>query len=55
VNSTLGDRVRLGRDCVLGAGSVLLKDCDDRRLLRGNPAVIETVDPLRIYRVKGES
>jgi sugar O-acyltransferase (sialic acid O-acetyltransferase NeuD family) len=55
VNSTLGDRVRLGRDCVLGAGSVLLKDCDDRRLLRGNPAVIETADPLRIYRVKGES
>jgi len=55
VNSTLGDRVRIGRDCVLGAGSVLLKDCDDRRLLRGNPAVIESADPLRIYRVKGES
>jgi sugar O-acyltransferase (sialic acid O-acetyltransferase NeuD family) len=55
VNSTLGDRVRIGRDCVLGAGSVLLKDCDDRRLLRGNPAVIENADPLRIYRVKGES
>jgi sugar O-acyltransferase (sialic acid O-acetyltransferase NeuD family) len=54
VNSTLGDRVRIGRDCVLGAGSVLLKDCDDRRLLRGNPAVIENADPLRIYRVKGE-
>jgi sugar O-acyltransferase (sialic acid O-acetyltransferase NeuD family) len=55
VNSTLGDRVKLGRDCVLGAGAVLLKDCDDRRLLRGNPAVIDKADPLRIYRVKGES
>src|SRR5205085_7590760 len=39
VNSTLGDRVKIGRDCVLGAGAVLLKESDDRRLLRGNPAV----------------
>lgn len=55
VNSTLGDRVQIGSDCVLGAGAVLLKDCDDRRLLRGNPAVIEKADPLRIYRVKERS
>jgi sugar O-acyltransferase (sialic acid O-acetyltransferase NeuD family) len=52
VNSTLGDHVSVGRDCVVGAGSVVLKDCDDRRLLRGNPAVVEKADPLRIYRVR---
>lgn len=38
VNSCVGDQRRIGRDVVVGAGAVVIKDLDPRGVYVGNPA-----------------
>jgi sugar O-acyltransferase (sialic acid O-acetyltransferase NeuD family) len=38
VNSCVADNVKIGDDCVVGAGAVVVKDCDRARVYVGNPA-----------------
>lgn len=38
VNCTLSDRVKVGADCIIGAGAVVLKDTEPGKVYVGNPA-----------------
>jgi sugar O-acyltransferase (sialic acid O-acetyltransferase NeuD family) len=38
VNCTLADKVRLGRDCLIGAGALVTADVEENRLLKGPAA-----------------
>jgi sugar O-acyltransferase (sialic acid O-acetyltransferase NeuD family) len=38
VNSCVADYVKIGEDCVVGAGAVVVRDCDAARVYVGNPA-----------------
>jgi acetyltransferase-like isoleucine patch superfamily enzyme len=38
VNSCFGDKVTVAPDCVVGAGAVVVKDTEPRRVYVGNPA-----------------
>jgi sugar O-acyltransferase (sialic acid O-acetyltransferase NeuD family) len=37
VNSCMGDRVRVAADCIIGAGTVIVKDTEPRKIYIGNP------------------
>lgn len=52
VNSTVGDRVKIAADCVIGAGAVVLKDTESGRVYRGNPAVAASVGSLAAFGVR---
>jgi len=38
VNSTFADKLNVGHDCVVGAGAVVVKDTEPRKVYVGNPA-----------------
>lgn len=38
VNATFSDRVKVGKDCIIGAGAVVLKDTEPGKVYVGNPA-----------------
>jgi len=38
VNSSFGDRIKVARDCVIGAGAVVIRDTEERKVYVGNPA-----------------
>jgi acetyltransferase-like isoleucine patch superfamily enzyme len=52
VNSCLGDNVKVARDCVIGAGAVVLKDTEANKIYRGNPALPAKVDSLKMFGVR---
>lgn len=41
VNSTILPGVSIGKKCVVAAGSVVTKSCDDMKLLAGVPAIVK--------------
>ena len=38
VNSCVADRVKIARDCIIGAGAVVIKDTEEGKVYVGNPA-----------------
>ena len=38
VNSCLGDNLRIARDCIIGAGAVVIRDTEEGKVYVGNPA-----------------
>jgi acetyltransferase-like isoleucine patch superfamily enzyme len=38
VNSCVADYLTIGEDCVVGAGAVVVKDCEPGKVYVGNPA-----------------
>ena len=38
VKACLGDGIKVGRDCVIGAGAVVVRDTEPRGVYIGNPA-----------------
>jgi sugar O-acyltransferase (sialic acid O-acetyltransferase NeuD family) len=38
VNSCVADYVKIGEDCVVGAGAVVVRDCEPAKVYVGNPA-----------------
>lgn len=38
VNSSFSDGVKVARDCVIGAGAVVIRDTEERKVYVGNPA-----------------
>jgi sugar O-acyltransferase (sialic acid O-acetyltransferase NeuD family) len=54
VNSCLGDNVKVARDCVIGAGAVVLKPTEAAGIYQGNPAERRKgVTSLQFFRIKG--
>jgi len=49
VNSTLRDQITVGRDAVIGAGAVVVKNVGDRQVVRGNPAVAADTDSFKVF------
>ena len=52
VNATLADRVTIGRDGLIGAGAVILRDTEPAMIYRAASAVPAKVTSLRCYGVK---
>lgn len=52
VNSTLRDGITIGRDAVVGAGAVVVKDVAERQVVRGNPAAPSGADSWDVFGVK---
>ncbi len=52
VNSCLGDNIKVAPDCVIGAGALVLKNTEARKIYRGNPAEAAKVDSFRMFGVK---
>lgn len=38
VNASIGDHVKIAPDCIVGAGALILKDTEHRKVYRGSPA-----------------
>jgi sugar O-acyltransferase (sialic acid O-acetyltransferase NeuD family) len=53
VNSTLRDQISVGRDAVVGAGAVVVRDVGERQVVQGNPAVPTGKDSHDIFGVMG--
>jgi sugar O-acyltransferase (sialic acid O-acetyltransferase NeuD family) len=53
VNSTVGDHLAIGRDCVIGAGAVVICDTEDRGVYVGNPARPTGGDSFAAFGVPG--
>lgn len=54
-NATLLPGVRVGRDALVGAGSVVVKDVPDGAVVVGNPArVIRMINELDAYQTRGK-
>jgi sugar O-acyltransferase (sialic acid O-acetyltransferase NeuD family) len=54
VNSVLREKITIGRDAVVGAGAVVVKDVGERQVVRGNPATPSAADSLQVFRVREE-
>jgi sugar O-acyltransferase (sialic acid O-acetyltransferase NeuD family) len=54
VNSCLAERLTVGHDCVLGAGTVLVGDAEPRKVYVGNPARALDKDSFDTFGVEGE-
>ena len=52
VNSTLRDQITVGRDAVIGAGAVVVKDVPERQVVRGNPAVSSGADSWELFGIQ---
>lgn len=53
VNSTLADRVKVARDCVIGAGAVIVRETEEGKVYRGpRDAEPGKVGSLRLFKVK---
>lgn len=51
VNTTIADRVKLGRDTFTRPATVLMKNTEDNTMYEGNPAVALKVPPRRFFRL----
>jgi len=51
VNSCFADHITVGRDCVVGAGAVVVKDLEPRGVYVGNPARATGGDPFVAFGV----
>jgi sugar O-acyltransferase (sialic acid O-acetyltransferase NeuD family) len=54
VNSSIGDRVRIARDCVIGAGAVVVKDTQEAGVYTGHREGPSRVSSLTLFKVKQE-
>jgi sugar O-acyltransferase (sialic acid O-acetyltransferase NeuD family) len=52
VNSTVANNVKVANDCFIDAGTVILKDTEQGKIYRGNPAEAAKVGSLRFFRVR---
>lgn len=53
VNSCVGNNLTIANDCVIGAGAVITKDTEERRVYVGNPAKpLEKRDSFRTFNVR---
>lgn len=41
-NSTIRDGIVVARECIVGAGALVLKDTEEKGVYKGNPAVLLT-------------
>jgi sugar O-acyltransferase (sialic acid O-acetyltransferase NeuD family) len=53
VNSCFGDNLTVAPDCVVGAGAVVVKDTEPRRVYVGNPAKPLEHDSFKTFGVQG--
>ena len=51
-SSCIGDYVSVAEDCIIGAGAVVLKDTEMRKVYRGNPAQPSRIDSFMTFNVK---
>ena len=51
VNATLRDHITLGKHCIIGAASLILKDTEDYGVYIGNPAELSPVPSNRIKKL----
>jgi len=55
VNATIADKVRIGRNCLIGAGALILKDAPDNTIYQGDPSIPSSVSSLRFYKIRETS
>lgn len=51
-SSCIGDYVSIADDCIIGAGAVVLKSTEPRKVYRGNPATASQIDSFLAFNVK---
>ena len=54
VNSCVADEVKIARDCVIGAGAVIIRDTEERKVYVGNPAKALAKSSFETFQVKDE-
>jgi len=52
VNSCYNDRIKVGKDCIIGSGAVVVKNTEDRKVYVGNPAKPMDKDSFACFGVK---
>lgn len=55
VNATIADRLTIARDCLIGAGCLILKDTEPGKVYYAAPATPAKVGSLRFMKVKDQS
>lgn len=54
INSCTADHVDIGKDCLIGAGAVLLSDAEQGKIYRGNPAQAARISSYQAFGIKVE-
>ncbi len=54
VNATVANNVRVAKDCFIDAGTIILKDTEEGRIYRGNPAEAAKVGSLRFFKIRDQ-
>ena len=54
VNSSVGDQVNVGKDCLVGAGALLLKNCKDAEVYKATRTEAALVSSLKLAKIKAE-
>ena len=52
VNSTFSDNVVVEKDCIVGAGAIILKNTEEGRIYAAIPSEKAKVGSLRYYKVR---
>jgi sugar O-acyltransferase (sialic acid O-acetyltransferase NeuD family) len=54
VNSCTVDNITVGKDCLIGAGAVILSDTEPGKVYRGNPGQPAHISSYNVYGIKAE-
>ncbi len=52
VNSTIAHNLKIAKNCFIDAGTVILKNTEEGKIYRGNPAEASRVGSLRFFKIK---
>jgi sugar O-acyltransferase (sialic acid O-acetyltransferase NeuD family) len=51
VNSTLADNITIGRDCLIAAGALMIKNSLPEKIYKGSPAVPSEISTLEYFKI----
>jgi acetyltransferase-like isoleucine patch superfamily enzyme len=51
VNATIGNNVNIGRDCLIGAGALVVKDVTDDQFIKGPASETSSRGAKRFFKV----
>jgi sugar O-acyltransferase (sialic acid O-acetyltransferase NeuD family) len=54
VNCCLNDRIAIADDCIIGSGSVVVRDTLPGKVYTGNPAKMREASSYKVFKVKGD-
>jgi sugar O-acyltransferase (sialic acid O-acetyltransferase NeuD family) len=54
VNSTLNDKITIGKDCLIASGALLVKDAEENKIYKGSPAQAAKISTLEYFKIGNE-